>query len=69
MNKLEAKFVTKDDLKDFFDKQFPSKEISFNTERTQWKIVFSLNDEKEVMEYWHNKGFYRFSNLTLKFEL
>lgn len=67
--KKEVKHVTRKDFEDFFNQQFPYKEISFNQERTIFKITFWLDQQKEVMQYWNEKGFYKFSNLTLVFEL
>lgn len=63
------KSVTLNDMNDFFI-LYGNKIVSYygNTNERFWNIKFRLKDEKEILQFWKDRGFCNFKNLTLIFE-
>jgi len=62
------KTVSLEDMKDFLNQGFYWFEYYGDTNNENWRIKYSLKDYDKITEYWKNKGYKNFRNLTLIFE-
>lgn len=64
----KVKYVSKEEVSEFLDKYPNWIEFSADNGDNNFQIKYELDLYDEIINYWHEKKYFRFKNLTLTFE-